>query len=44
MRSALSFRQNFADHQKVLVEDKDDIIVVRDLRSFFSSVLRWALP
>ncbi len=35
VRSALSFRQTFADNQKVLVEDENDLIVVRDLRSFF---------
>ncbi len=34
-RTALSFRQTFADNQKVFVEEVDDNIVVRDLRSFF---------
>ncbi len=34
-RTALSFRQTFADKQKVFVDEKDDTIIVRDLRSFF---------
>lgn len=34
-RAALAFRQTFADKQKVYVDEKDDVIIIRDLQSFF---------
>lgn len=34
-RTAFSFRQTFADNQKVFVDDSKDLIIIRDLQSFF---------
>lgn len=34
-RAAMSFRQTFAKGQKVYVEEKDDLLIIRDLESFY---------
>ncbi len=34
-RAAASFRQNFADGQKVLLEENKDRIIIRDLKSYY---------
>lgn len=36
-RAAFSLRQTFADNQKVFVDDSKDLIIIRDLASFFQA-------